>query len=154
MNTNHSTKSLIFMLAVLLSLPVQAQPDYRLAEQDSLALVAFYHATDGPNWTSNREGFSRADLSTEWQAVYEGGFNNWFDGPAKDWFGVRVEKRPIPNSSDSAYRVTWLWPVIGRRTDGQNALKGYIPQGGRSPDGPGTIQGEWQQWVYMDRTSR
>jgi len=128
MNKTYFKISLLFILALLFCGQVRAQSDYKLVEQDSLALVAFYNATDGPNWTSNQEGFSRDDLSTEWQEKYHGGFNNWFDGPAKDWFGVKVEKRPIPNSSDSAYRVTWLWPVIGRRTDGQNGLDGYVPR--------------------------
>ena len=105
-----------------------AQEDYKLAEQDSLALVAFYWATDGPNWISNQPGFGFDNLTSEWQEKYNGGFNNWFDGPAKDWFGVTVQKRAIPNSADSTYRVTILWPVIGRRTDGQNQLKGYIPR--------------------------
>lgn len=105
-----------------------AQADYKLAEQDSLALVAFYWATDGPNWTSNQPGFGFDDLSSEWQDRYNGGFNNWFDGPVKDWFGVTLEKRAIPNSADSIDRVTILWPVIGRRTDGQNQLKGYVPR--------------------------
>ncbi len=105
-----------------------AQADYKLAEQDSLALVAFYWATDGPNWTSNQPGFGFDDLTSEWQERYDGNFNNWFDGPAKDWFGVTVKKRAVPNSADSTYRVTILWPVIGRRTDGQNQLKGYIPR--------------------------
>lgn len=107
---------------------LQAQSDYKLVEQDSLALLAFYYATDGPNWTSNQDGFGFDDLSSDWQARYDGGYNKWLEGPVKDWFGVKVEKRQVPNSSDSAYRVTWLWPVIGRRTDGQNALKGYIPR--------------------------
>jgi len=117
-------------LVILLgwALNVSAQSDYKVAEQDSLALVAFYNATDGPNWTSNQAGFGFDDLTSEWQVKYDGSFNNWFDGPVKDWFGVRVEKRPIPNSADSTYRVTWLWPVIGRRTDGQNGLKGYVPR--------------------------
>jgi len=118
----------IFILAFTIFGQLQAQPDYKLVEQDSLALVAFYWATDGPNWTSNQDGFGFDDLSSEWQARYDGGYNKWLDGPAKDWFGVKVEKRQVPNSSDSAYRVTWVWPVIGRRTDGQNALKGYIPR--------------------------
>ncbi len=104
-----------------------AQSDYKLAEQDSLALVAFYWATDGPNWISNQEGFGFDNLTSEWQVTYNGKFNNWFDGPVKDWFGVKVEKRPKGSTMDSIYRVTWLWPVIGRRTDGQNRLKGYIP---------------------------
>ncbi|MEM6376810.1 MAG: hypothetical protein AAF705_01280, partial [Bacteroidota bacterium] len=107
---------------------LRGQADYKLAEQDSLALVAFYWATDGPNWTSNQPGFGFDDLTSEWQDRYNGGFNNWFDGPAKDWFGVTIKKRAIPNSTDSIYRVTELWPVLGRRTDGQNQLKGYIPR--------------------------
>lgn len=107
---------------------LSAQSDYKLAEQDSLALVAFYWATDGPDWKSNQDGFGFDDLSSEWQGIYDGGYNKWLEGPAKDWFGVRVEKMPIPNSTDSAYRVTWLWPVVGRRTDGQNFLEGYIPR--------------------------
>lgn len=125
---NQLTISLVFLLTILFSVQVQAQSDYKLVEQDSLALVAFYNATDGPNWTSNQDGFGFDDLSTEWQGTYDGGYNHWLDGPVKDWFGVKVEKRPIINSSDSAYRVTWLWPVIGRRTDGQNGLDGYVPR--------------------------
>src|SRR6056297_3840869 len=89
---------------------LNAQADYKLAEQDSLALVAFYWATDGPNWKSNQEGFGIDDLSSEWQDIYDGSYNKWLEGPAKDWFGVRVEKMPIPNSTDSAYRVTRVWP--------------------------------------------
>ena len=119
---------LLFLVCMGEPVFIQAQSDYKLAEQDSLALLAFYWATDGPNWTSNQPGFGFSDLSSEWQGVYDGQFNAWLDGPAKDWFGVRVEKRPIENSVDSAYRVTWLWPVIGRRTDGQNQLDGYVPR--------------------------
>lgn len=105
-----------------------AQGDYKIAEQDSLALVAFYNATDGPNWISNQDGFGLSSLTSEWQGTYSGGFNKWLEGPVKDWFGVTVEKLPIPNSSDSTYRVVTVWPVIGRRTDGENKLKGYIPR--------------------------
>ncbi|MFK7921562.1 MAG: T9SS type A sorting domain-containing protein [Bacteroidia bacterium] len=119
---------LIFILLPGRTLSLSAQSDYKLAEQDSLALVAFYWATDGPNWISNQAGFGFNDLSSEWQAKYDGSFNPWLSGPAKDWFGVRVEKRAIPNSLDSTYRVTWIWPVIGRRTDGQNQLNGYLPR--------------------------
>ncbi len=37
---------------------------------DSLALVALYNATDGPNWTDNE---------------------NWLTGPVSSWYGVTVE---------------------------------------------------------------
>lgn len=119
---------LVLVVCLCSALKISAQSDYKLAEQDSLALVAFYWATDGPNWISNQDSFGFDKLTSEWQLKYDGKFNKWFDGPAKDWFGVRVEKRPVENSSDSTYRVTWLWPVIGRRTDGQNNLKGYVPR--------------------------
>ena len=119
---------LFFGIICFAFLSSNAQSDYKLAEQDSLALVAFYWATDGPNWTSNQEGFGFDDLTSEWQEKYDGSYNNWFDGPVKDWFGIKVEKRPIGNTMDSTYRVTWIWPVIGRRTDGQNKLLGYVPR--------------------------
>ena len=128
MKAKNIIKLFAFFLCLVNGYSVFAQSDYKLAEQDSLALVAIYNAADGPNWISNQEGFGFEDLSSEWQETYSGGFNNWFDGPVKDWFGVTVEKLPIPNSSDSIYRVVRLWPVIGRRTDGQNNLSGYIPQ--------------------------
>ena len=38
-------------------------------EQDSLALVAFYHATGGPNWTNDRD---------------------WLKGPLERWYGVSL----------------------------------------------------------------
>ncbi|MBN1780099.1 T9SS type A sorting domain-containing protein [bacterium] len=38
--------------------------------QDSLALVALYNATDGPNWTNN---------------------TNWLSGPVTSWYGITVE---------------------------------------------------------------
>jgi Leucine-rich repeat (LRR) protein len=43
--------------------------DFLVDPQDSLALVAFYNATDGPNWTNN---------------------TNWLTGNVEDWFGVNV----------------------------------------------------------------
>lgn len=125
-----STRIALFFLSILFiaANTLYAQSDYKIAEQDSLALVAFYHATDGPNWISNQDGFGFDNLSSEWQGVYDGGYNKWLEGPVKDWFGVTVEKVQNPNSSEYSYRVVKLWPVIGRRTDGQNRLKGYIPK--------------------------
>ncbi len=125
-------KNIIKLIVLILFLNstgiLHAQSVYKVAEQDSLALLAFYNATDGPNWISNQDGFGLSSLTSEWQGVYSGGFNKWLEGPVKDWFGVTVEKLPIPNSTDSVYRVVRIWPVIGRRTDGQNGLKGYIPR--------------------------
>lgn len=128
MKIKNSITAITFFLILFLGNSLFAQSDYKVAEQDSLALVAFYNATDGPNWISNQDGFGFDDLSTEWQGIYTGGFNKWLEGPIKDWFGVNVEKLPIPNSSDSIYRVVRVWPVIGRRTDGQNNLSGYVPR--------------------------
>ncbi len=51
------------LLATVSGLTVQAQ----VAEQDSLALVALYNATDGPNWTDN---------------------TNWLMAPVSAWAGV------------------------------------------------------------------
>ena len=125
-------KTLIISIGIpafFLFQPLHAQPTYKLAEQDSLALVAFYWATDGPNWFSNtEEGFGHHNLTSEWQDQYFGGYNRWLEGPARDWFGVTVENMPIPGTDTSAYRVTRIWPVLGRRSEGQNWLSGYVPR--------------------------
>lgn len=128
MKSQNTIKLILLLLVFNFNQLVSAQSDYKIAEQDSLALVAFYHATDGPNWFSNQDGFGLDDLTSEWQLKYTGGFNHWLDGPVKDWFGVTVEKQGVPNSSDSTYRVVKLWPVIGRRSDGQNNMSGEIPR--------------------------
>ena len=82
-------------------------------EPDSLALVALYNATDGPNWTNN---------------------TNWLVGPVSTWYGVTVE-----NASVVAVE---LWnnhlngiipPEIGQLINlqilnlGDNHLTGTIP---------------------------
>ncbi|PKP47080.1 MAG: hypothetical protein CVT92_17205 [Bacteroidetes bacterium HGW-Bacteroidetes-1] len=42
----------------------------QVIEQDSLALVAFYNSTGGPNWNNN---------------------SNWLTGQVSTWYGVTVE---------------------------------------------------------------
>lgn len=42
----------------------------QVLEQDSLALVAFYNSTGGPNWDNN---------------------SNWLSGPVSTWYGITVE---------------------------------------------------------------
>lgn len=55
----------------------------QVLEQDSLALVAFYNSTGGPNWNNN---------------------SNWLTGPVGTWYGVTVEgdrvKKVILNSNN------------------------------------------------------
>ena len=43
-------------------------------QKDSLALVALYNATDGPNWTNNE---------------------NWLEGPVDTWYGITVEDSTV-----------------------------------------------------------
>lgn len=128
MKTNRLISILTLLLGVCAYATVNGQTDYKIAEQDSLALVAFYYATDGPNWLSNQDGFGADDLSSEWQSEYKGSFGKWLEGPVKDWYGVSLELQDVPNSTDKVYRVVALWPIIGRRTDGQNRLNGYLPR--------------------------
>jgi uncharacterized repeat protein (TIGR02059 family) len=105
----------------------------RVAEQDSLALVAFYNATGGPNWYSSNDTFSIASLSDDvlvyHQTTYPyAGMGKWLVGPVKDWFGVLLEKQPGGNSKDSVWRVVHLRATISRRSAGNNNLKGYVPK--------------------------
>lgn len=120
--------------SILISLNAQDYSDYTsCALQDSLALVAFYRATDGPNWTSNQDGFGIENLSDDVKIYYEtlypnAGLGKWLEGPVKDWFGVTLEKKQIGNSSDSAWRVIHLHPTLSRRSAGENNLSGYVPK--------------------------
>jgi hypothetical protein len=132
-------KKNILLLIILLSIQVvgksQDYSDYtKCSEQDSLALVAFYWATDGPNWSSNTiTDFGLANLQDDVLEYYtttypNAGLKPWFDGPVKDWFGVTLEKQQIGNTSDSAWRVIHLHPTVDRRSSGQNNLSGYVPK--------------------------
>ena len=56
---------LLFLLVPALSTTARAQVN----ETDSLALVALYNATDGPNWRDNA---------------------NWLTGSVASWYGVGV----------------------------------------------------------------
>ncbi len=68
-------RMLALVLLVLLLVPTARA---QVAEQDSLALVALYNATDGPNWVLNE---------------------NWLTGPVSTWTGILI------NSNN---RVSWL----------------------------------------------
>lgn len=103
------------------------------AEQDSLALVAFYNATGGENWLSHKEGFGLSSLTDN--ALYyhtteypNSGMGKWLQGPVKDWFGVLLEKKPVGVNGDSVYRVVHLNPTLSRRSAGDNNLIGYVPR--------------------------
>jgi uncharacterized repeat protein (TIGR02059 family) len=105
----------------------------RCALQDSLALVAFYHAADGPNWLCNQDGFSISNLSDNVLSYYttdypHAGMGKWLQGPVKDWFGVLLEEQTVPNSDQKVWRVVHLRPTISRRSAGDNKLKGYVPR--------------------------
>lgn len=63
-----SAISLIFTFLLPLSSPAQ------VLEQDSLALVAFYNSTDGPNWNNN---------------------TGWLSEPVSTWYGVVVDDERV-----------------------------------------------------------
>jgi len=124
-------------LIILASIVYAKSQDYsgytKCAEQDSLALVAFYNATDGPNWSCNQEGFSLANLSDNVLAYHttdypNSGMGKWLVGPVKDWYGVLLEKQQVGTTTDSVWRVVHLLPTVSRRQAGDNKLKGYVPR--------------------------
>lgn len=124
----------LFLATAVLGVKAQDYSSYtKCAVQDSLALVAFYNATDGPNWTSNQDGFSVEKLGDD-VLVYHtetypnAGMGKWLQGPVKDWFGVLLEKQPLGATGDSIWRVVHLRATINRRSMGDNKLKGYIPR--------------------------
>jgi len=64
------TLHIIFILLTLQYFQTKAQ----VLEQDSLALVAFYNSTGGPNWNNN---------------------SNWLTGQVSTWYGVIVENQRV-----------------------------------------------------------
>ena len=75
-------------LVALGSAPVRAQ----VVEQDSLALVALYESTNGPDWVDN---------------------TNWLSGPVPTWFGVTVEEGRV-----HAVSLTGFFPLTGNGLSG------------------------------------
>jgi uncharacterized repeat protein (TIGR02059 family) len=138
--TNETMKKYlaIIILCITEFVTVKSQ-DYtgytHCAEQDSLALVAFYNATDGPNWKSNSDTFNINNIGSDgdyglgfWTTYPNAGKGKWLSGPVKDWFGLLLEKQPIGTSKDSAWRLVYITPLLGRRAAGNNNMNGYIPK--------------------------
>jgi len=59
-------------------------------ENDSLALVSFYHALDGANWTDN---------------------SGWLTGPVSLWFGVTIENDRVTEITLSNNNLTGVLPI-------------------------------------------
>ena len=106
------------LVLIMLVLPVmggQAQ----VAQEDSLALVAFYQATDGPNWGDN---------------------TNWLTGPVASWVGVtvsgdRVTELSLQGSVNQPYGLRGELPdELGNLTQlevldlGSNELTSVLPE--------------------------
>ncbi len=83
-------------------------------ESDSLALVALYNATDGPNWTDNA---------------------NWLTGPVNTWSGVQVQGGRVTNLGFNSNNLNGTLPSeIGNLTalqilslQGDSGLTGTLP---------------------------
>jgi hypothetical protein len=129
-----SVFAILILLAFAFNVKAQDYSSYtKCAEQDSLALVAFYNATDGPNWICNQDGFSVANLSDNVLAYHtidypNSGMGKWLVGPVKNWYGVLLEKQQVGTTADSVWRVVHLLPTVSRRQAGDNKLKGYVPR--------------------------
>ena len=99
---------LVLMGMLYLSAPAQ------VIEQDSLALVAFYNSTGGPNWYDN---------------------SNWLTGPVSTWYGVTVEGERVTELIINSNNLAGVLPVemgqlsalksLGMSNDQQ--LTGEIP---------------------------
>ncbi|MBC8181795.1 T9SS type A sorting domain-containing protein [candidate division KSB1 bacterium] len=63
-------------ICVLLLIFVASNIHSQVLEQDSLALVAFYHSTNGDNWVNN---------------------GGWLKAPVANWYGVHVENERVKN---------------------------------------------------------
>jgi len=86
----------------------------QVPEQDSLALVALYDSTDGPNWTTN---------------------TNWLTGPVSEWHGITVIGGRVTELFLSSNNLSGtIPPKIGDLTSlniielDNNQISGNIPE--------------------------
>ena len=78
-------------------------PDQTSVETDREALVAFYNATDGPNWTNSDNWLSDEPLG-EWYGVET--FSEESDVP-RDWVGRVGEITLQANGLKGKFRPSW-----------------------------------------------
>ncbi|MDX1477846.1 MAG: T9SS type A sorting domain-containing protein [Saprospiraceae bacterium] len=102
-----------FFLCTFLSFLMLPHVPGQVASQDSLALVAIYQATNGPEWTVD---------------------SNWLTGPVPSWHGVTVTGDRVTNLGLYSNNLTdSLPPAIGDLTAlerlevSSNALTGQLP---------------------------
>jgi len=86
----------------------------QVAEQDSLALVALYNSTDGPNWTNNTNWLTEAPVSEWYGVTASGGRVTELDLPENNLSGM------IPSELGNLTNLTWLYL-------NDNQLTGSIP---------------------------
>ncbi len=106
-------KRLTYLLLIALGPLTATRMQAQVSEQDSLALVALYNATDGPNWTNN---------------------SNWLSGPVLTWQGISGTNGRVFSISLSNNRLSGNIPTeIGQLTGlislnlTNNQLTGTIP---------------------------
>jgi len=109
----NTTLIVLFTIILSFSLGINKNLSAQVAEQDSLALVALYNSTDGPNWTHN---------------------DNWLEGPVSTWYGVTLyNDRVIRVNLGNNNLIGILPPEIGNLTRlqtlglSENRLMGDIP---------------------------
>ena len=92
---------------------VMTVEDLRVIASDSLALVALYDSTGGPNWTHN---------------------GNWLQGPVSTWHGVRVQNGRVTELHLDINNLQGMIPVelsdlssLVYLELGGNQLSGAIP---------------------------
>ena len=108
------TRPLITLVWVMLLVTVSGRTvRAQVTEQDSLALVALYNATDGSNWANN---------------------TNWLTTPVSQWFGVTVTGDRVDSLSLGSNQLTRsIPPELGNLTNltvldlRRNQLTGSIP---------------------------
>lgn len=103
--------TLIAILAIALGFASSATA--QVTQSDSLALVAIYNATDGPNWTEN---------------------NNWLTGPVSTWARVIVNENRVTRLDLYSNGLSGELPAeigdldaLERLELSSNALTGDIP---------------------------
>ncbi len=126
-------KKLILLIIITTLFSISQKTEAQVTTQDSLALVAFYNTTGGPNWTNN---------------------TNWLNGPVSTWRGVNVTDGRVDYLNQyNNNLVGSLPPEIGNLTSLKTIILEYNNLTGNIPITIGNLTNLTLLWLSDNQLS-
>lgn len=123
----------LLVLILCMSIVTSLYAERTVAEQDSLALLAFYQATNGDQWIRN---------------------DNWQSTTVDEWYGVKVEDGRVSALILSANNLSGMLPdELGNLSEIKNLFISYNQITGQIPASVGELQKLEMLWAQYNSFS-